>query len=194
VRKLAIAPCSVFLFFSALSASIYLLDIAPSSTILWWANVEVFTRFRTPYYFLEAFVSPDALILALLFAFLAATSAALIATSVLGPAFRRYAAFSLNHAAALVIGISLVTPYVAPVAISDGGIVASGWSVLSPVFSMRNSLNLFMLLPVLVSCAGCHWALLSWRLRRTSKFSRRRPAGDLATDIAFPSTPIPHPA
>jgi hypothetical protein len=76
----------------------------------------------------------------------------------------------------------------------DEGIVASSWAFLSPVFSMDNSLTLLMLLPVLVSCAGCHWVVLTGRRRRRSAATHRRQAVDHASDNAFPSNPIAHPA
>ena len=159
MRKLAVVPCGVFLFFAALSVGMALIEVVPNSTFLWWINIEMFPRFRTLFYLLEDYVSPNPVVLALMFGFLAST-ATLAGATLFERRYRRRIAYLTNHIAALAIGISLLTTRVAPVAVNDDGFVASSWALLRPLFSASNGLNLFMLSAALVSCAGCHWAVL----------------------------------
>jgi len=158
MRKLGIVPCVVFLFISGLSICIALLEVAPNSTILWWANIEVYSRFRMSFYFLEAVLTPNPLIWAVMFLLLATVSG-LVGTSQSTPDFGRVVAFLTNHFAALLLGISLFSARVPKVAINDDSLVASSRAMLS--FSVDNSPNLFLLIMTLASCAACHWAFLA---------------------------------
>ncbi len=156
--RLAVVPCAVFAFFSALCACVALIDFFPTSAILWWANIELFPRFRTLFYVMESVISPDPVILGYLFGASACTTA-LIATTLLGNGAKRHIAFLGNHLAALVIGISMFSTRTAPTAASYDGFVISGRELLGPILSEDNGVNLIMLVAAVASCCASHYVM-----------------------------------
>ena len=111
MRALAIVPALIFALLAAVAACMALLHFAPSSTALWWVNIEVFPGFRTLFYMLEALVAPAPVILA--------TALAILALATIAMAGQRTATFLTNHLAALAIGLSVFTPHITSVATAD---------------------------------------------------------------------------
>jgi len=152
MRALAIVPASIFAFLAAVAACMALLHLAPSSTVLWWVNIEVFPRFRTLFYMIEWLVAPAPVMVA--------TVLATVAMAIVFMAGQRAVTFLANHVAALAIGVSLFSPHITPVAIADPGFAGSTASILLPAVSGENAINLLLLIVCLLSCAGCHRAFL----------------------------------
>lgn len=154
IRLLGVAPAAIFIFFAFLVASMLLLTTYPASEILWWVNIEIYSRFRTGYYLLEALV-PSAPVL---FLFLAASALLTIRAS---HQQNRLLIFLMNHVAAMLVGVSLVAPGAAPLA-AAGEVVARG-APLIPQITIQPVWALLAMALCTASCVGSHVAVLRHR-------------------------------